>query len=394
MAKRANGEGSAAMRRPDGRWESRISYRDELGTLRRRSFYADTEREVLAKRKAGLARVDRGAPAVDARTPLAEWVAEWSRTTLEASSRKPATKSLYRMLARVHLTPAPLGTLPLAKIRPQHVDALTLRMREPLYGPKTDKPLSDSTVRTTYTVLRAVLDAAVGAGLIADNPAAKVTRPAVRSRADGRDEARHFTPAEFSAVLAATEGARYRPVFSLLAVTGLRRGEALATRWEDVDLDGGVLRVTGTLSRVGRSLVRTQPKTAKSRRTVPLAPGIVVMLRRHRAAQREEKMRAGSQWTDSGYLFTTELGNPVEPRNLLRAFKATVKAAGVDQSGVGLHTLRHSAATTMLHGGTPIHVVSRILGHSSVAITGDIYGHADDSRQREAMDTLSAALGF
>ncbi|MFM9785429.1 hypothetical protein, partial [Streptomyces scabiei] len=104
-------------------------------------------REAKAKMTAGRERVKVGAPVVDARTPLATWIDEWARTSLEASSRKAATKSLYRTLARVHLSPAPLGTMPLATIKPSHVEALTMRMRR--------EGSSDSTVRTTYTVLRA-----------------------------------------------------------------------------------------------------------------------------------------------------------------------------------------------------------------------------------------------
>ena len=166
-------------------------------------------------------------------------------------------------------------------------------------------------------------------------------------------------------------------------------------RWEDVDLDERTIRVRGTLSRVGKDLVVTTPKTARSRRELPLTPGVVKLLRSHRVGQAEEKMRAGSQWQgDRGLVFTTELGAPIDPRNLFRAFVAAVKRSGVDGDGVGLHTLRHSAATGMLDAGVPLHVVSKMLGHSSVAITGDIYGHADDARQRDAVDMLGAALGL
>ena len=387
MSKRTNGEGTVRQR-PDGRWEARSTWKDpETGETRRRSFYGATQREAKAKSKAGMARVERGAPVVDAKSTLATWIDEWSRTSLEASSRKPSTKALYRMLARVHLSAAPLGTMTLGAIRPTHVEALTERMRA--------SGLSDSTVRTTYTVLRAVLDGAVRDRLIAENVAVKVKRPAVTSRADGRDEARHLSPIDVRAVLEAAAGTRHAAVLSLIATTGIRRGEALALRWEDVDLEAGVVRVRGTLSRVGAELLWTVPKTAKSRRDVKITPGTAALLKSHRVAQATEKLRAGSQWSNArGLVFTTELGQPIDPRNLFRAFVAAVKRSGIDGDGVGLHTLRHSAATAMLDAGVPLHVVSRMLGHSSVAITGDIYGHADDVRQRDASDLLGAALGL
>ena len=390
MSKRANGDGMLRQR-PDGRWEARMTWTDaETGKRRSRSFYGRTQKEAREKMRDARKRVDADAPVVDARTPLATWIGEWSKTSLEASSRKAATKTLYRTLARVHLSPAPLGTMPLAAIRPSHVEALVQRMR--------DGGSSDSTIRTTYTVLRAVLNGAVRDKLVADNVAAKVKRPAVTSRADGRDEARHLSPADVRAVLDAAAGTRYAAALSLIAGTGLRRGEALALRWEDVDLDAGVVRVRWTLSRVGKDLVITPPKTSRSRRDVPLVPGVVRLLRSHRVAQAAERLRAGSLWAgddrDAALVFTTELGSPIDPRNLLRAFVAAVKRSGVDAGGVGLHTLRHSAATAMLDAGVPIHVVSRVLGHSSVEITGDIYGHVDDARRRDAVDVLGAALGL
>lgn len=388
MGKRANGDGMLRQR-SDGRWEARLSWTDvDTGTRRSQSFYGKTQKEAREKMKAARERVDIGAPVVDARMPLAAWIEHWSLNTLEHSDRKAATKQLYRTLARVHLTPAPLGTLTLGGIRPSHVESLTGRMRA--------AGLSDSTVRTTYTVLRSILDAAVRDKLIAVNPAVAVKRPAVNGRADGRDEARHLTPLEVRTVLAAAQGARYAAALSLIASTGMRRGEALALRWKDVDLDAGVLTVVGTLSRVGAALIVTPPKTARSRRDVPLTPGMVAMLTSHRDAQIAEQAWAESQWigNELGLVFTTAFGAPVEPRNLLRLFTAAVKRSGVDPAGVGLHTLRHSAATAMLDAGTPLHVVSRVLGHSSVAITGDIYGHADDVRQRDAVDALGAALGL
>ena len=178
----------------------------------------------------------------------------------------------------------------------------------------------------------------------------------------------------------------------LIAATGLRRGEALGLRWADVDLGAGVLRVAGTLGRIGRRLVISEPKTDRSRRTVPLHPAVVTMLRAHRTAQKAERLRAGNQWTDSGLVFTTELGGPVDPRNLLRVLEGAAAAAGVE--GAGVHTLRHSAAVAWLEAGVHIRQVADLLGHSSVAITGDVYGHGSDDGARRAVDHLAGWLGL
>lgn len=178
---------------------------------------------------------------------------------------------------------------------------------------KDDQPvraLSDSTIRQTYTVLRAGLDGAVRDGLLARNPAAAVKRPGVARR-----EAKHASAVDVTKLLLCAEGLRYRNVLVLIAATGLRRGEALALHWSDVDLEGGSLAVRGTLGRVGGKLVTSEPKTDRSRRTVPIAPPLVAMLRTHRANQAAERLAAGDQWTDSDLVFASEFGTPADPRN-------------------------------------------------------------------------------
>jgi len=159
-----------------------------------------------------------------------------------------------------------------------------------------------------------------------------------------------------------------------------------------VDLDAGTLAVRATLARIAGELVISAPKPAKSRRVVPLHPAIVALLRAHRATQNAERLRAGDQWQASGLVFTTELGGPVDPRNLLRVVQSAAKRAASE--GVGVHTLRHSAAVALLESGTHMRAVADLLGHRSVAITGDVYGHTSDHSARTAVDALGAALGL
>ncbi len=147
-----------------------------------------------------------------------------------------------------------------------------------------------------------------------------------------------------------------------------------------------------TVSRVEGELVFAEPKTARSRRTVPLSPAVVAMLRGHKKAQTAERLRAGDQWQNAGLVFTTELGGPVDPRNLLRVVEAAASSVGVE--GVGVHTLRHSAAVGWLEAGVHIKAVADLLGHSSIAITGDVYGHTSDDTARAAVEGWSGALGL
>ena len=377
MPKRANAEGTVRQR-PNGSWEARVSYLDDGGTRKRLSVYGASDAEVRTKLREALRRIDDALPPRDASETVAAWIDAWVATILRASKRKDTTKALYRTVARTHLQRAPFGTLRLNEVRPRHIDALMLRL--------SDSGLSDSTRRTVYTVCRDVLEGAVRDALLASNPAVKVKRPSVEHR-----EARFLEPDVVHALLDAATSSRHRDVLHLIAGTGLRRGEALAVRWRDVDTEKGLLRVRQTVARVNGALRFTPPKSARSRRDIPLTPNMLRLLARHRTAQLEERLRAGTAWTDTGLVFTTETGTAVDPRNLLRAFTGIARRAGPD--GVGLHTLRHSAATTLLEAGVNIVAVSRLMGHSSVAITGDLYGHATDQGQRDAMAKLDEAIG-
>ncbi len=166
-----------------------------------------------------------------------------------------------------------------------------------------------------------------------------------------------------------------------------------AACWASSGFQGASKTVTGkTLGRVGKELVITEPKSARSRRTVPLSPAIVAMLKTQRATQAAERLHAGEQWTDTGLVFTTEFGTPVEPRNILRTIELAAGKAGVE--GIGVHTLRHSAAVAWLEAGVHIKAVADLLGHSSISITGDIYGHTSEVTTRAAIDGLTGALGL
>lgn len=375
MAKRANGEGSI-FKRKDGSWSAELSYRDEHGVLKRRTVYGKTQAEVRTKFRDARERIESGAPVKDASVTVAAWLEGWITKSLAASDRKQATKDLYATIARTHLVPT-VGTIPLGRLRPSDVEALIVAKR--------DAGLAASTIRTIYTVLRAALDIAARDGMLRSNPAAVVRRPGV----DRRD-APHLTVDQAHALLDAVRGDRLESLFRLMLATGLRRGEALALHWSDVDLDSGQLRVRWTLSRTSKGLQLEEPKTDKSRRTVPLPRSAVETLQAHRGRQEDERRAAASAWRDAGLVFTTEIGTPLEPRNVLRRFELLAQRAGL--AGVHLHTLRHSAASFLLAAGTHTKVVQEHLGHSSYAITADIYSHVGPAQQREAADRLDQAL--
>jgi integrase len=149
--------------------------------------------------------------------------------------------------------------------------------------------------------------------------------------------------------------------------------------------------VPGTLRRVpGIGLVINKPKSERGTRTVALPPIAVDALRRRRQVQRLERTAAGPRWSESGYVFTTEIGTPIDPDNLQRAWRKITTHGGLGH--LRFHALRHSAATVALAQGVPLEVISRQLGHAGYAITADVYAHVGAAAQRDAADAMQAAL--
>ena len=293
------------------------------------------------------------------------------------------------MLTERHVEPV-IGQLQLGKVKPADVQRVVLAMQE--------KGLSASTTRSTYAALRSALDDAMSNGLIAFNPVVRVKRPKVAKA----DDIKSLSIEQARALVDAAstnqrnrpdEEPRYGRAVRLLLLTGLRRGELLALRWSDVDLERAEATVRGSLVRQGGALVVSTPKTAGSRRTVALSPSAVALLKAQKSAQAADKLKAANIWEDSGLIFTTETGAPVDPRNLLRAVATAARAAELPD-WVGVHTLRHTYATQALLNGVPIHVVSRSLGHSSIAITADTYGHLTDDAASSAAAKVADALGL
>lgn len=369
--------GIAISQRQDGRYQARVPWVDANGATRRSYVYGTTPAEVAAKVEQIKDRLKAQQPVNDSRALLDDYTALWLDSTLDGSDRKPATRRLYRNLAEKHIIGSAVGAMPLRKVLPRHVERWVANLRT--------AGLSQSTVRQTYIVLRAIFDTAVRDQLLASNPAAAVPRPRV-----AQHESEHLTAEQVARLLDAAQSSRYGILFDFLANTGLRRGEALALRWQDVDLVRNTLQVRATLARVDGKLVRLPPKTTSSRRNVPLSARAAEILRNARQRQLADQKSVDPWWTDTGFVFTTEAGEPCDPRNALRALKSAATHAGLPN--VSLHTLRHTAATLMLLNNVPLKVVSEILGHSSITITADIYGHVTHDAARDALTTLDQAL--
>jgi integrase len=184
---------------------------------------------------------------------------------------------------------------------------------------------------------------------------------------------------------------RLHALWAVLAMTGLRLGEATGLKWEDIDLHGGHLTVRRALQRQrGKGLTLVEPKTARSRRTIPLVAEAAEVLRHYRARQAEARLAAGPVWQDQGLVFCTSIGGPLDPARVNEAFHRALDRAGLPR--VRVHDLRHSTASILLALGVPVHEVSAILGHCQASVTLNVYAHVTPSGQADAMRRFGAAL--
>ncbi len=308
---------------------------------------------------------------------LDEWLAG------HAPSLKPSTAKSYREIVQWYLQPG-LGRVKLADlngllIRSLYADLIANG------GRRGRAQLSPATVAVVHRVLRKALNDAVLWGLLVRSPLIGVKPPK-------RDapEMRSWTPDEARRFLAAVADDRLYALWVLVLATGMRRGELAGLRWDDVDLDAGVLAVRRARVSVAYAVHESDPKTRSSRRTISLDSRVVAVLRAHRRRQLEDRLAWGPAWTDTGYVFTTECGEPLHPERVTVLFGRLVVAAGVPK--VRLHDLRHTSASLMLAAGVHPKVVSERLGHSSVSITLDLYSHVIPGLQAEAAEKLGEMI--
>ena len=194
-------------------------------------------------------------------------------------------------------------------------------------------------------------------------------------------------------LLAAAEGERLMfPLLTLALSLGLRRGELLALRWADVDADAARISITQSIQRYkGTGLQATDPKTDRSRRVLSLPRTCLRALRPWKIHQAEQRLAAGPEWRDTGLIFTSPLGTPVDPRNLHRQFKALLAAADLPQAS-RFHDLRHACATYLLGQGVPLRTISDLLGHSSISVTSDVYAHVAPQLLEDAAHKMDILL--
>lgn len=372
--RRTNGEGSIYQRR-DGRWTAAYFVPDRFGKRRRRYVYGDSPDAVEEKLVQLRQLVRSGTPVAPAGLTLAEYLAEWL-DQVAAPRVRASTLTSYRHSVNRYLVPH-LGRRKLA--------ALTARDVRMFLATLARDGVGERTAQLTHATLRAALEDAVREEIIPRNVARLVRAPRPEQA-----EREPLTVDQVRVLLGSVREHRLYALFVVVAVLGMRRSEVLGLRWEDVDLDAGVLRVQRGLQRAGGSLVTLPTKTRRSARVVPL-PGVVVRaLRGHRKAQEAERLALGPRWPDLGYVFTTPVGTPIDPRNCTRMVQNAVRRAGLP--AVRLHDFRHGCVSVLLALGIPPRTVMEIVGHSTLEMTMNVYAHVTLDDKRSALDQLGELL--
>jgi integrase len=378
MGKRGNSEGSIYPHKRNGK---KVGYRGAYWVYtaegpKRRYVSGKTRDEVHDKLIEALGNRAQGLVFDADNLTVGEYLGRWLKDSVRGTVRV-STYEVTRYMVEPHIIPA-LGRIKLKDLNPTHVRGF--------YREKLDSGLSAATVRKMHGALHKALKQAVSDGLIPRNVCEAVKPPKVERKEIiplDRDQAR--------ALLEAAAGDRVEALYVLAVHTGMREGELLGLKWEDVDLERGILRLRRALVREGGKTVLGDLKTAKSRRSVRLTRAAVEALRCHLERQMEEMERIGSLYQPGGLVFATESGTLINPSNLRnRSFKPLLKRAGLPD--ICFHDLRHTCATLLLSQGTHPKLVQELLGHATIAMTLDTYSHFLPSMGDQTVRAMEAAL--
>ncbi len=321
-------------------------------------------------------QIDTGNFVHPSKTSLAQylhkWLADYAKPNLS-----PRGYERYESIVRVHLVPG-LGSIALTQLRPDHV--------QQYYTSKLNDGLSTNSVRYHHVVLHVALQTAVKWGIVGRNVADAANPPRAH-----RTEMKIWDENEISRFLEAAKSTHYHVLFYLALFTGMRRSELLALRWHDVDLILGQVSISRGLHNLADgSYIFTQPKSAKSRRTIALSPSTILLLRKHQENQKLERTLMGIPLTDNDLIFSSIDGKPFRPNTVSRAWTGIAVHAGLKP--IRFHDARHSHASLMLKQGIHPKVVQERLGHSSIAVTLDTYSHVAPGLQELAAKRFDEAF--
>jgi len=373
MAKRRGNQEGSIYKRKGGLWCVQVSLDNH-----RLTQYFKTRRETREWLTKTLEQIQTGQNIEIGRISLVNFLGKWLDSA--RPSLRTKTWMQYHQICRDHILPN-LGEVRLRDLRPDQIQGL--------YDSKIECNVSTNTVRLMHAVLHRSLGQAVRWGMIDRNPANAVIRPK-----PCRKEIQTLNSRQARQFLIAAHGSRYEALYYLAITTGLRAGELLGLKWDDLDWIKGHLHVQRQVQRLpGSGLALLEPKSAAGRRVVVLGQTMMTVLDEHFKKQDCLRAFAGERWQEHGMMFTSKIGTYLDHRNVYREFKEILRKAGLPD--IRFHDLRHTAATLMLQEGIHPKIVQERLGHAQIFITMDTYSHVLPAMQDEAakkMDELIAPI--
>jgi integrase len=364
-SKRSNGEGTIYKNESRNRFEGQVSVGiNANGKSVRRKVTGRTRAEVTKKMSEVRDRCSHG-PGLPSDITVGDWLSYWISSVLPSANIASATRENYETLCARYLVPR-IGRIRLVKLTPADVRAMLNSMNADGYASNTQ--------RLARAALRRALRVAEAEGYVPRNVAGLTDGVKLDPK-----NSRTMQPSEVKDLLSSVIGDRIEPILNVLLATGLRRSEVLGLCWGDVDLSvsPATLQISHALKRERSGLVFGEPKTKRTKRVLYIPDVTARILREHRVAQKRERLEFGpgwgGEWVEYDFVFTSPVGTPIDPSNFAKALSKATEVAGLGSWTP--HEFRHTAASLMIASDVPLKQVSEALGHSSIAVTADVYGH-------------------
>ena len=359
-------------KRNNGKWPAQISIDGK-----RLSFTGDTQAECREWVRQTQRRLKTGLTYQGAIQNYGEYLDGWL-STIKATVRSKTWRQ-YKQLVQDYILPE-LGRIKLSELRPDQIQRTYDRLIELGKGRRT--------VQLVHAVIHRSLSQAVKLGLLGRNPDDATTPPKPKSK-----EMKILDQGQVHKLLIAAQTRAFRrfAFYHVALATGMRQGELLGLKWDDLDLTGRSLQVKRQMKRVpGGGFEFTSPKTKSGFRTIKLGSETVNVLTEHYKRQLDKSAGAGQRWQDHGLVFPSTVGTPINPRNVLRTFRKVLNDAGLPK--IRFYDLRHTAASLMLNHGVDVLIVSNRLGHSKPSTTLDVYGHLISNSQDKAAELIDTLI--
>jgi integrase len=384
MAKRGKGEGSI-VKRKDGLWQGMVTAGHKPdGSPSRKYVYGKTRSDVAEKMTKMQHDINTGSFVDPGKLTLGQWLDTWLDNYKKLRLR-PSTWNSYEDMARLHIKPH-IGGILLAKLQASDLQLV--------YNQKVQDGLSSRTVHYIHQIINGALKQALKEQKIIRNVNEATELPPLRYK-----EIQPLTAEQVYKFLEVAANDRLYTAFLLELGTGLRRGELLALRWGDIDFENWKIFIQRTVSRIrierGKdknktALVYQEPKTQKSKASVPIPEDIIKELKTHRVRQNEEKLFFGEKYQHGDLVFCTEYGRQLDPRNFTKRHKRLLQQAGLPE--ISFHNLRHTFASLLLEAGEEMRVIQECLRHTKISTTANIYISVSEKLKKNAASKVNEIL--